>query len=292
METGASDAERRENMRRFVNERLKRLEENQKLLHESLEMLDRGEPLDAIREHGRAALGERFDRFRDGGPRGPRGGDGPGEFGPPPPGEEHGGELRGPQGRRGSDRRKGSEVESGPRGEERKSLALTEEERSLIIDMLLVTRPGLGERLKQVQTEKPEEFDAMIRRSAPQFLRMIEDKRRDPEAFQVRRSMFETEFATRRIAREIRAEGKEPTEEQVQQLKDAVTKQFEARQKFEEQTIQRMRDQIEKSEERMRAMASDRDVAIERELKKLLEGDRRGPDEAPRKGPPGGDSRP
>jgi hypothetical protein len=286
---GAPDeAVRRERARQLITERLKRLEDNQKLLRESLDMLDRGESLDAVREHGRAALGERAERFREGGPRmggpgnlgppgGPGGPDGPGEPGGPGPGGRRGG---------GHGERRGGDIESfdgpggmgdGPEGRggsrERDPVTLSPEERTLIIDMLLATRPGLGERLARVQSEKPGEFDAMIQRSAPQFLRMIDEKRRDPAMFEAKRAMFETEFAARRLAREVRAGGKDPTPEQIDQLKAALHKQYDARLKVEEEMLRTMREQIAKSEERRQKMDAERDAHIEKGLKELLERD-------------------
>lgn len=279
------EAARRERTRQLISERLKRLEENQKLLRESLDMLDRGESLDAIREHGRAALGERAERFRDGGPRMgapgiPEGPDGPGEPGGPGPGgrrggghgERRGGDFEsfdGPGGPGGPGMGDGPEGREGKR--EREPMTLSPEERTLIIDMLLATRPGLGERLARVQSEKPEEFDAMIQRSAPQFLRMIDEKRRDPAMFEAKRAMFETEFAARRLAREVRAGGKDPTPEQIDQLKAALNKQYDARLKVEEETLRKMREQIAKSDERRQKMDAERDAHIEKGLKELLE---------------------
>lgn len=307
----ADDAAKRDDARRLINERLKRMEEQQRALREGLDMLDRGEPLDAVRSHIRGPAGERLERLRDGGPRGgpdgpggPRLGgpdrDGPrGPGGPGGPGSEGGpgGPHRGgPEDRRGDrDRFEGPREGRGmgpdgpgpgersrdADGERHEPIELTPDDRKMIVDMLMTSRPGLGERLGKLREENPQEFDAVIQRAAPHFLRVIEDKRRDPEMFQLRRDQIESEFQARRLARQA---GTSPSPEQLEALRTALNRQFDARLKVEEHVVKQMRAQIEKVEKRTKEMQDNRSAFIDKTLKELLERaskDREEPNDAP-----------
>lgn len=302
------DAGRREAARKLINERIKRIEAQQKALHESLEMLDRGEPIEAVREHARGPLGERVERFREGrqgfGPQDERGpGPGPGGRGGPPPREGPGFERprRGPGlgegpddmgGPDGPDARGGPEGRGGPGREERfggrrgdrdadgERKPLSPEERQMIVDMLQAQRPGLGERLKKLHDEKPDEFDQVIERSAPHFLRMIEEKRRDPEMFELRRAMFDADAEARRLGREARKGDHAAGSPAVENLKSALNKQFDARLKLEDHMLVKAREQLEKAQDRRKKLEESRGDMIEKGLKDLLErevDDRDGP---------------
>jgi anion-transporting ArsA/GET3 family ATPase len=156
----------------------------------------------------------------------------------------------------------------------------------MIIEMLMAHRPGLGERLERLREDKPEEFDAMIRRNTPHFLRMVEEKRRDPEMFKLRRELVEREFEVRRLARQIRESGQPATPEQKQQIKAAVERQFEARLQIETQAIAHLRAEAEKVEQRRQKLEQERGQLIEKGVTDALEGRKPDRPEPPEGAPP------
>ncbi len=177
----SSEAERRDDVRHFLERQLERVRREEAALQEALMNLEHGEPLAAVRRRAAAAMGERAEEraagnqiflFRR------RPGEGP-DAGP------------------------------APRGDRRD----TPPDPDSLLAFGRELNPGMFERIDRLRRESPEEFEQAFSRLAPRLMRMLEEKRRNPESWERRLRMWNLEreaWATARRARELPAEAQEP----------------------------------------------------------------------------------
>lgn len=297
---GLSEEQRREVSRRMISAALEQARRSERILEESLDMLDRGEPLDVVREHslkarpraqqegpggpggpwsGRGGLGGWFD---DRPARGGRGGAGAG--GPDGPGgledEPLFGGPRGPGGPDGP---------GGPEARERFE-ALTPEQREEALELLRERGPEIYRRIQQLRAERPEEFDAMMRQRMPTLVKWLKERRDDPELYEARTKLMGVDREIMRTSRMIR-EGSVPADgPEGAKLRELLSTAFDLRVQLGRLEIDRLNKRLTKMSSEMENRGRERDRIIGERFDELVTPRPEG--EAPPPPPPGDRMRP
>ncbi len=299
-----------EALRRLVDRQLERAKRQQSGLEEVRAMIDRGEPVEAVRAKLRETLGPPGGGENGGGPgagfrdRLNRGGDAPGPGDERPverfrrqrdgagwpglfggPGEPGG--PRGPEG--GPDRARPDE---GP---------MTEQRLDRLIKFVEQNRPEMAKRLRALKEKDPEALRAFLRDKGQQIMRMMRDADADPALFAARRAVGESERQSFEAARAARSmgDGEEKTKA-VERLREALKAQFDARTTLAQLEIAGAKARAEALSKKLDEAVTKRDAFLDERFKKALSGEElmdppmpEGPGGGPARAPgPGAGSRP
>ncbi len=255
-----SEEQRRVMTRRMINAALDQARRSERILEESLDMLDRGEPIDAVREHSLKAR----PRAQQGGPGG-----GPGGFGnwfddrP----------LRGgPGGAEGPGGLEDEPLFGGPGGPEARERfeALTPEQREEALELLRERGPEIFRRLQQLRAERPEAFDAMMRQRMPTLMKWLKERRDDPELYEARTKLMGVDREILRTSRTIRegraaADGPEGAK-----LRELLSTAFDLRVRLGRLEIDRLHTRLTRMSAEMENRGRERDQIIGERFDELV----------------------
>lgn len=277
------DDERRMNaprIRRLINMRMERLQREQSIMREAIEMLDRGEPPERVRAHLRGVTGdgpENIGEFPDEPdmhgppprPRRPRGDDPLGDdpfsddpqrqAAPPPPGAagKHG--APGPSGIPGPP---GGAPMGGPPPVER------------LMDVLSETNPRMYERLSRLRRDQPREFQRLLEEYAPRLARLAEERERFPERWPDHVRMIKLQPRIIEAARSIASLPEDQQAEAMDRLRGLLNEQFDLRLKFAKDDLERNERQRERIQREIEQSTRDRDQMIDRRMRELIDRER------------------
>ncbi|MDX2114664.1 MAG: hypothetical protein SFZ24_03460 [Planctomycetota bacterium] len=276
--------ENRRRARAMLQQRLESLTKEQQAMQEAIAMLDRGEPLDAVRTEAwrtiGKTMGERLRRFRElRQARGegnaedlPQMGDDAFAEGPPPrgqPGQPERPRRPGPMGPEG-----GMPPEAPVEG---------------LLAMLREIRPALGERLTTLRQEDPEEFRRIFQQFRGRLAKLFRDRMHDPERWPQRAEMFRLEMDAIESAR--RAAALAPAERggQLDRLREVLGKQFDLRLELAESDLARLDSRSAELRSDIEARKARRDTLVQERVQQMVEraaNRREGRDAGPESAPP------
>lgn len=307
-----------------MQQRLETLKKQAATLEEAIAMLDRGEPIDAVRAKARSGNpfggdgpGERMrlreGRREDGGDRGrPDGAGGPNGPGPGPAGDMRpdgagpGGPLglgpRGPGGQGPDGRRPGGDngglVGDGPQGRNRDADLPRLEPGEMpdpplmgrMLKFLHEHRPEMADRIEKLRAEHPDEFRQFVSQRAAQIVGMMRDQAEDPELWQLRERVFDADRATHKAAKAYHTAKAEERDAALKSLREAATVQFEARAEVSRAEIRKAKAWADRLESELDERLSSREQFIDERMKELMAAPPPGGPKGPDGGP--GDQRP
>lgn len=271
---GLSEEQRREVTRRMINAALEQARRSERILKESLDMLDRGEPIEAVREHSLKARPRAQQGGGAGGPGGGFGGFGGvwfddrplrgGPGGPDGPGgledEPRFGGPRGPGGPDGPD---------GPEARERFE-ALTPEQREEALELLRERGPEIYRRIQQLRAERPDEFDAMMRQRMPTLMKWLKERRDDPELYEARTKLMGVDREIMRTSRKIREGSAAADGPDGAKLRELLGTAFDLRVQLGRLEIDRLNKRLTKMSSEMEHRGRDRDRVIGERFDELV----------------------
>lgn len=246
-----TDAERAR-LRAQLDRRLADLEAQRNRMREAIEMLDHGAAPERVRAH----VGDERRRVVRG--PGPMTGEHPMEpFDPDanPP-------RRGPRADDESPRPGGVRPDApGPRS------ALTDADRSRIVEFLRQHDPEMLERIEVFRREHPERFEQMMEARAPRILELMQERLESPETYEIKVSLMRLEGSIHKVLRPAwgRPEGISAEEETA--VRDLLTKQAELGVKLLQVEIDQLSERMHQLEREL----NERSVMIEHVVEDRLE---------------------
>ncbi|MFM9957052.1 MAG: hypothetical protein ACKVZJ_03180 [Phycisphaerales bacterium] len=269
---------RPEMLRRVVERQLERSKRTTESLEEIRAMLDRGEPVEAVRRKIREVIGspgggfgaggfgrgfgadledrgdgagerpiERFRRARE------RGG-WPGLFGPGLGGPGGPGAGGGPGGAGGD------AATEPPRIEE-------------IIKFVEKERPEMAKRLRDLRERDPEALRVFMRDKGRQIARMMREESEQPELWKARRAVADSERASFQAAREARKAEGDAKGPESDRLRTALRAQFDARAALAQQELAAAKQRVDRLSAQLEEAVKTRDAFLDERLKKALAGE-------------------
>lgn len=246
-------------LRRFIARQIDRLTRQRDAFTDALGQLDRGEPIEEVREALREAAG-------------PPAGDGPRGEGRaidrhPWPGLF---ERRGPEDQEG-----GAPPHDAGRlpGAEDRAEELSGKRLDELIEFVGKNRPEMAERLRKLRRENPEGLRQFMRDKGGQILQLMKQQRDDPSLFEARGRLLEAERRSReaaRVARRADGDAKEPA---VAALREALAAQFDARAEVAKREIEGAKKWASRLEAQLNESISGRDAFLEERLQRALSGE-------------------
>lgn len=242
----------RARLRTQLDRRLADLEAQRNRMREAIEMLDHGATPERIRAH----VGDERRRVERG--SGPMTGEHPMEpfdldANPPRRGPRAGDEGPRPGGVRSD--------ALGPRS------ALTDADRSRILEFLREHDPEMLERIEVFRREHPERFEQMMEARAPRILELMQERTNSPETYEIKVSLMRLEGSIHRVLRPAwgRSEGISAEEEAA--VRDLLTKQAELGVKLLQVEIDQLGERVHQLEREL----NERSGMIERVVEDRLE---------------------
>jgi hypothetical protein len=157
----------------------------------------------------------------------------------------------------------------------RQSKELTEQQQENKDEVVRFIRehfPEKAARLNQLKRGNPELFKRKRQELAQEVRRLLELKERDPSAFQVQLDEMRLRDELQRLAREARglAAGSRERQEAEKQLREAVRKSFDLRQKLKEAEVADLRRRLQELEGSLSRRTERRDQLINERTQELL----------------------
>lgn len=240
-------------LRENIERMLKRSERESRVLKEGLEMLDRGESPEKVRDHLRETIRDtmrdRAQQFRDARrPMPPPGGGarppiGPGGIDrPPPPGP---GPMAGQPPMRGPMDR--------------------------LMGMLRETNPKAAERLERLRHENPEKFQRMFDEFAPRLARLVEERERNPDRWPDRVKQLLLQQRANELARKVATLPPAKQDEPRTLLRRNLEEQFDIRLKFAKEDLVQNKANAERLQREIEEKSKDRAGTIEKHMQEMIE---------------------
>lgn len=273
---GEDRAATSEGMGAMLERRIDRIEREETALREAKAMLDRGEPVEKVREYLRETVGEdvrdRMQQWRDRrgappderrpGQPGPRGGEGRGSDDMPTP------RRGGPEGpHAGPD-----PASDGPPLPPNRAL-----------ELLRDVNPPMFERLNRMRERNPEQFRDAMRRVSPRLTEFDRESRAHPGMWRLRVQMFRLEREARDLARTAAGEPAAERAEAVAKLNSVIGEQFDLRLRMREQEVSDLTERVSDIRSQIDAASKDREALVAARARDMIEEARM--DDRP---PPGG----
>ncbi len=247
---GGDEAAQREEAKVLLERRLERMEKEEAALHEAMGMLDRGEPLEAVRGLVRREIGaglrDRARNQREPPDRGPRAGRQPSP--PPPPGP--------------------------PPPPPPKQDSPIEPERAM--DVLRQANPQLFERLRRLRENDPQRFRVLLDRFAPRLAEFDRERRDRPEQWNLRAESFRMDRDAVSLARRAAEAGPGERTPAVDALREVVTRQFDLRLRLHEQEVGRLNERVDEIRRQIGKAGLEREEVVARRVRELLRDAREG----------------